>query len=140
MKRLAMLLIALALVLCACCAQGEMARIETGRGSLNMRRKPRSNADVVLRVPNQSIVELEEESGSWSRITYNGKSGYVKSEFIRVVTQEELDAEAAAAAEAAARKEAERQASMLPNDGFGWIETEGGSVNIRKKADESLPS
>lgn len=128
MKRLGALLIVFAIWLCGGCACAQQMKIQTGSGSLNMRAKASSKSTVMLKIPNGSVVELEETGETWSRISFREKSGYVKTEFLVPYSEEEEAAKAAAKAAAAA-------AEQLPNSGFGWIETESGSLNIRKKAE-----
>ena len=126
MKRFRALIIALMIWIGAGCACAEPAQIETGSGSLNMRAKANAKSTVVAKIPNGSIVEVEEDGETWSKIVFNGKAGYVKTQFLTPYSAEEE----------AERKKAEEEAKeLLPNSGFGWIETESGSLNIRKKAD-----
>lgn len=127
MKRLGALLIAFIMIAgYAACAGAESARIETGSGSLNMRAKANSKSTVIAKIPNGTIVEVAEEGETWSAVIFKGKTGYVKSQFLTPYSEEE---------EERRRQEEEAKKELLPNSGFGWIETESGSLNIRKKAD-----
>jgi len=126
MKRLAALFIAMLIWISAGCACAESAKIETGSGSLNMRAKANAKSTVVAKVPNGTVVEVTETGETWSEIVFKGKTGYVKTQFLVPYSAEE---------EARRAREEEEAKALLPNSGFGWIETGSGSLNIRKKAD-----
>ena len=49
------------------------------KGTLNMRTAP--NGAILMQIPNGTKLEAESE-GEWSKITYKGKIGYVKTEFL----------------------------------------------------------
>ena len=62
------------------------------KGTLNLRAKP--NGSVLAQIPYGTQLEAQSE-GEWSKVTYNGKNGYVKTEFLsaslnKVITQEDL--------------------------------------------------
>ena len=110
----------LALCLCAGAAFAEPAWVKTEKGALNARRKANSKSDIVIKIPNGSEVERLEESGEWSQIEYKGKKGYVKSAFL---TDEGPE------------KEEEVVRLVLQAGGHARIVTNGGTLNVRKKAD-----
>jgi len=126
MKRVTTALFILIIWLFAGCASAEQAKIETGSGSLNMRAKANAKSTVVAKIPNGTIVEVTQEGETWSAVIFKGKSGYVKTQFLTPYSEEE---------EAERRRQEEAAKALLPNSGFGWIETESGSLNIRKKTD-----
>lgn len=109
-----------ALSLFAGAALAEPAWVKTEKGALNARRKANSKSDIVIKIPNGSEVELLEEKGDWSQIEYKGKKGYVKSAFL---TDE------------GPKKEEEATMLVLQEGGHARIVTEGGTLNVRKKAD-----
>jgi len=125
MKRLGAWLIVLMIGLFAGCAAAENARIETGSGSLNMRAKANSKSTVVSKIPNGTVVEVKEAGEKWTAVLYKGKTGYVQTKYLTPYSEEE---------EAEKKRLEEAQKALLPNSGFGWIETESGSLNVRKKA------
>lgn len=49
------------------------------KGTLNLRVKP--NGTILAQIPYGTKLEAESE-GEWSKVTYNNKVGYVKSEFL----------------------------------------------------------
>jgi len=110
----------LLLSFCAAAALAEPAWVQTQKGALNARRKANSKSDIVIKIPNGSEVELLEEMGDWTQIEYKGKKGYVKSDFL---------------SHEAPEKEEEPVVLVLQAGGHARIVTEGGRLNLRKKAD-----
>ncbi len=101
-------------------ALAEPAWVKTEKGALNARRKANSKSDIAIKIPNGSEVEVLEVTGDWSRIEYNGKKGYVKNSFL---SDEEP------------KKEEEPASVVLQAGGHARIVTEGGTLNLRSKAD-----
>lgn len=61
----------------------EKAKVETPGGWLNMRAKPSTQAVPLKQVPNRTTVTyLEQTDDTWSKITYQGISGYVQTKYI----------------------------------------------------------
>lgn len=110
----------LMLSLCACNVLAEPAWVKTGKGALNARRKANAKADIVIKIPNGSEVDLLEENGDWSRVEYKGKKGYVKSSFL---------------SHEAPQKEEEPVMLVIQEGGCARIVTQGGTLNLRQKAD-----
>ncbi|MDO5327331.1 MAG: SH3 domain-containing protein [Clostridia bacterium] len=99
------------LLCCACAALGENVRIVTPRGPLNMRKEPDEKSKLVDTVPNKALVELVEEGETWCKITYKKKTGYVKTEYVK-----------------------------LPSKLIGKeVYADEGTVYLRKEADENAP-
>lgn len=57
-------------------------RVNTGGGNLNLRSGPSLNANVILRIPDNSTVTVINSTGNWYQITYLGNVGYVLKDFI----------------------------------------------------------
>ena len=62
------------------------------KGTLNLRVNP--NGKVLVQIPYGTQLEAQSE-GEWSKVEYNGKTGYVKSEFLstskdKTITKEDL--------------------------------------------------
>lgn len=78
----------LALCLVIACLLAVPASAETIGGgtvsadALNLRAEPGLSAAVKLLVPGGAFVLVEEQSNGWSKIAYNGVSGYVSSNYI----------------------------------------------------------
>lgn len=58
------------------------AQVTTKKGTLNMRKQPKSTAKVVAKLPNGSMVQVLEPGEKWSKVAYGAKSGYVMTEFL----------------------------------------------------------
>lgn len=50
--------------------------------NLNVRKTPSASAEILLKIKNNTKVEVSSESKGWSKITVNGKVGYVSSEYL----------------------------------------------------------
>ena len=50
--------------------------------TLNLRSYPSTDADVLAKIPNGTIVTVLDYDYDWCYINYNGKNGYVSSEFL----------------------------------------------------------
>ena len=60
------------------------AVVATQSGSLNMRSQPTTGSSVVRQIPKGTRVGVISQDGSWSRISYDGKTGYVMSSYLRM--------------------------------------------------------
>jgi uncharacterized protein YgiM (DUF1202 family) len=49
------------------------------KGSLNLRSAPKG--PIIGQIPNDTKLDAKSE-GEWSRVSYDGKTGYVKNEFL----------------------------------------------------------
>lgn len=62
------------------------ATVETTKngngGKLNMRESQSTNSNLVVRIPNGTVIKVESLSGTWLHAKYNNYYGYVKAEFI----------------------------------------------------------
>ena len=81
LRKLLILCIA-ALAVAAGTALADSARVLTPGGPVNVRKKADSKSTIVVAAPNRSLVEVLETGDTWSRVTYKGKTGYVKTEFL----------------------------------------------------------
>lgn len=59
------------------------ATVATQSGSLNMRSQPTIGSAVVAQIPKGAQVGMIAQSGSWSQVSYGGKTGYVMSSYLR---------------------------------------------------------
>ena len=62
------------------------AIVSTTGGTLNFREQPSSSATVMMQIPNTSPLDLLERGAEWCRVIYNGRTGYVMTRFITVLT------------------------------------------------------
>ena len=62
------------------------------KGSLNLRATP--GGKILVQIPYGTQLEAQSE-GEWSKVEYNGKTGYVKTEFLsisnnKIITKDDL--------------------------------------------------
>ena len=67
----------------------------SNKGALNMRMAPTTSSAVLMQIPYGTAVEAEITSDEWSKVTYNGKVGYVMNKFLNnsntnPITKEDL--------------------------------------------------
>ncbi|MBM7691242.1 N-acetylmuramoyl-L-alanine amidase [Peribacillus deserti] len=55
---------------------------KVGATSLNIRSNPDIHSEVVGSIPNRTQISVTEEQHGWVKVTYNGKSGWIASQFI----------------------------------------------------------
>lgn len=140
LRRLLAGLLASLLLLSA--ALADPARVLTPGGSVKMRRTADDKGRLVTNVPNHSLVEVEEEGETWCKVTYRGKSGYIKSEFLllpsalpgKTVYPDEgslvLRMTASEGAQiVAAVSQAERVTAVSVRDGWVLVRAEGAILN-----------
>lgn len=58
-------------------------KVKTSGSRLKMYKKKSSSSKVLKKIKNGSTVTVNSQSGSWSNITYGGKTGYAKSKYIK---------------------------------------------------------
>jgi len=64
----------------------QYARVTTVEGSLNLRRKASSTAEILTRIPQNEIIDVEARQGNWTRVSYQGRTGYVMTAFLTFLT------------------------------------------------------
>ena len=67
-------------------AFAEPGTVVTDGGRLNMRKSPEDRAKIVIKIKNGSQVEVLETVEEWYRISFDGKEGYVKSRYIKLLS------------------------------------------------------
>lgn len=115
-------------------AGGEAATIKTVRATdvVNVRSSDSETADKVGKAQvGEEFTLLEEKGNGWSRITFENKDAYIKSEFLEVVAEE------AAADEPAEAAEPEHTETQTASTGDGTTVTVIENVNVRKTASET---
>lgn len=59
------------------------AKVTASSGStVNMRTGPSTSGDIIKKVPIGALVDVIEETGEWSQIVYDNKTGYMMSKFL----------------------------------------------------------
>lgn len=59
-------------------------RVQTGGGSLNLRRTANATAPILTTIPNGAKVELLENYGEWAKVKYNIHVGYVVARYLNL--------------------------------------------------------
>lgn len=95
------------------------AQVTTASGSLNLRRLPSYGADVIGYIPQYATVEIFEYDGGWARIRYSGVTGWVLRSFLT---------------EYAAQPTARPTANPGTLQGYAYVSTNGGGLNMREYA------
>lgn len=62
----------------------ETVQVKTGNGSLNLRETASAQARVLLMIPDGAQVTLLEKGTEWSRIRYQGSTGYVMTRYLSI--------------------------------------------------------
>ena len=83
MMRILLVLCLLMLVTVSALAEGTIRYIVSEDGkTVNIRSGPGTKYHVVTRVKSGTQVEAEEANDGWCEVTYQGKKGYVKADFV----------------------------------------------------------
>jgi len=70
-------------------ADGTMrfARVNTDKGTLNMRSQAKDSARVVGKLSNNALVQVLQRGQKWSKVAYNAKSGYVMTSYLTMLQE-----------------------------------------------------
>ncbi|GHU69678.1 hypothetical protein AGMMS49992_00760 [Clostridia bacterium] len=102
---------------------------------LNLRKSPKSNADVVAKIPNGSTIQVENTDASgWLKATFAGRSGYIASQYVRYASDGAVtlpSPTASAAPEAPTTTTASAPSQML-GTGIVSLESSSGHLNLRE--------
>ena len=63
-------------------AETPWARVTTESGSLNLRASASTTARILDTIPRHAIISVLEKGSVWSRVSYDGLTGYVKNSFL----------------------------------------------------------
>ena len=88
------------------------AIVATQSGPLNMRKQPTTGSSVVTQIPKGSRVGVIETVNGWSRVNYNGATGYVMASYLRQ----------------------EGGSTPEPVQPYAKVTTSGGGLNLRETA------
>lgn len=61
----------------------------TSSSGLNLRQAPDTSSQVLSTIPSETYADLIEDNGSWLKVKYNGKIGYISSEFGKITDKKE---------------------------------------------------
>lgn len=59
-----------------------VATVKTSGSALNMRQSPSTSAKVITKIANGSTVTVVEKGEKWTKVKYNGKTGYVSTQYL----------------------------------------------------------
>lgn len=109
-------------------APSKYATVKTGGASLTMRSGPGTGYSSVTSIPNGKTVTVLSVSGSWTRVSWNGKTGYVSSSYL-------IPADAPVTETPTVRP----TATAAPSGQTARVKTTGGTLNMRSGASTSAP-
>ena len=55
--------------------------------SVRMREEPNTNCGVILSVPANTKTDLIEEVDGWYKVSYNGREGYIRADYIEIIEE-----------------------------------------------------
>lgn len=65
--------------------QAQVVKAQTLQ-NLNLRTGPSTAYSIILTIKKDSVIEVIENKGDWAQVRYNGKVGYVSSQYIKNIT------------------------------------------------------
>ena len=85
-KRMFLALLLIILTFSLLHALAEPGTVVTSGGRLNMRQSPDDKARIVTKIKNGKTVEVLDHADGWFHITYEGYEGYVKEQYIKLLS------------------------------------------------------
>lgn len=85
-KRVFLALLLILLTFSLLHALAEPGTVVTSGGRLNMRQSPDDKARIVTKIKNGKTVEVLDHADGWFHITYEGYEGYVKEQYIKLLS------------------------------------------------------
>ena len=76
-----------ACILFTASALADSALVVTPKGPLNLRKSPTTNSNRIASIPNGTVIEVLDVDGDWAKATYNEKTGFVMTKFLRIESQ-----------------------------------------------------
>ena len=71
--------------LCSCTnTRKKEGVVNTNGSNLNIRRAPNTSAAIIGRIPDKTRIEILQTQGNWYQVNYNGITGYVLAQFVKV--------------------------------------------------------
>lgn len=121
--------------------QGAFQMIRTARATdvVNIRTSDSEEADKIDKAQvGQEFTLLEQRGNGWSRVEYNGKDAFIKSDYLEIVSEETLIVDTTAPAEETREEEGEVMAAS-DNAGMGTVRVIE-NVRVRKSASTEAES
>ena len=107
---------------------GLTARVTTAQGSLNLRAQANASARILATIPQYTVIPVLGQSGTWSQVSYQGKTGFVMSQFLTFLQGD------ATAAPTLPTPAPEPTAPPVPGGLSARVTTAQGSLNLRAQA------
>jgi len=79
------IIVILSIVSCTTATAGidyQYAKVVTQKGPLNMRKTASTKADLIDKIPKDTILEVTPVDDTWCKCTYNGRDGYIMTKFL----------------------------------------------------------
>ena len=67
------------------------AKVTTESGSLNLRQLPKAGSSIYCTIPQYQIITVHSMNAEWSKVTYDGITGYVMTAFLTTVSADEAE-------------------------------------------------
>ena len=122
--------------------QGAFQMIRTARATdvVNIRTSDSEEADKIDKAQvGQEFTLLEQKGNGWSRVEYNGKDAFIKSDYLEIVSEETLIVDTSAPAEET-QEEEEGEAVAASNDASMGTVKVIENVRVRKSASTEAES
>jgi len=85
--------VVLILVLCtiaAAAVEYQYAKVVTQKGPLNMRKDTSRKADIIGKIPRDTIIEVTSVNDTWCKCVYLGKNGYIMTDFLSFMDESQF--------------------------------------------------
>ncbi len=122
--------------------QGAFQMIRTARATdvVNIRTSDSEEADKIDKAQvGQEFTLLEQKGNGWSRVEYNGKDAFIKSDYLEIISEETLIVDTSAPAEET-QEEEESEAVAASNDASMGTVKVIENVRVRKSASTEAES
>lgn len=101
----------------------QKAKVTTASGSLNLRKKASTGSTILAQIPRHTVIDVLAVDGTWTKVQYGSKTGYVMSAFLTYVEEEEETPSTPVT------PPAEEEEPV-----YARVTTESGTLNLRKRA------
>ena len=119
---------------------GPYARVTTAQGSLKMRKAAQENGKILRTIPQYASVEVVKKNVTWTKVTYEGTTGFVMTKFLTFAdapAPSPTSNAAAAPEKAATPAPAQQSTKASANTLTARVATKSGSLYLRKTRNDS---
>lgn len=103
------------------------ATVAVGSGSLNMRASRSDSAEILIKIPDATIIPVVIYGDDWCKVTYGAYQGYVQTQFLSFGDEDN-------STEDTSDEETNTQNYNADNAIVAWVNTASGSLNLRETA------